>query len=383
MTGTDLDYRPPPLLKGDDLDDAFRLAKALALSGLFPDARKAEQALAKILVGREMGLGAVQSMTGIYIVEGKPMVAAVTLGSFVRGIPDYDYRVLSHSDQECSIQFGRGEAPGRDAEGEWLPWPTALGTSSFSMVDAEKAGLVKDKSGWAKYPRNMLFARAMSNGVKWYCPDATHGIPVYYEGEIEHRSIDGAPPGSGSTETPSISLPDVLAEIDDEALRERTEKAYYEAAAYRPGQLTVAAIQMHTREQPAERIRAFTEEQERLNAEATPAEAEVVADADLGGGSPPTAEGVPPSAGSTTDSTPGGRASTDAGGPSPEESPDVEGLRRELSDLLDQRTHVEENPGDERETEAELARIDGEIDQIESRLRDAGAKVPGQESLGV
>jgi hypothetical protein len=36
----------------------------------------------------------------------------------------------------------------------------------------------------AKFPRNMLFARAMSNGVKWYCPDVTSGVTVYSEGEI-------------------------------------------------------------------------------------------------------------------------------------------------------------------------------------------------------
>ena len=41
------------------------------------------------------------------------------------------------------------------------------------------ANLVKDKSGWVKYPRNMLFARAMSNGVRWFAPEATGGLPVY------------------------------------------------------------------------------------------------------------------------------------------------------------------------------------------------------------
>ena len=35
-----------------------------------------------------------------------------------------------------------------------------------------------------KFPRNMLFARAMSNGQKWYCPDAFNGATVYTPEEL-------------------------------------------------------------------------------------------------------------------------------------------------------------------------------------------------------
>ena len=56
-----------------------------------------------------------------------------------------------------------------------------IGTSAFSIDDAKKAGLAGDN--WRKYPRNMLFARAMSNGVKWYCPNVFGG-PVYSPDEL-------------------------------------------------------------------------------------------------------------------------------------------------------------------------------------------------------
>jgi hypothetical protein len=38
------------------------------------------------------------------------------------------------------------------------------------MKEAQQAGLAA-KDNWKKHPKNMLFARALSNGAKWYCAD--------------------------------------------------------------------------------------------------------------------------------------------------------------------------------------------------------------------
>jgi hypothetical protein len=67
-----------------EIDRLFRVAKALAMSGMFKDARQAEQAFAKILLGRDLGLSPTQAMTGIHIVEGKPEIAATTLAGFIK-----------------------------------------------------------------------------------------------------------------------------------------------------------------------------------------------------------------------------------------------------------------------------------------------------------
>jgi len=154
----------------------WRVAGAFARSGMFKDATQAEQAFAKIMIGRDLGLSPAQSMMGIHIVEGKPEVAAVTLASFVQKHPaGYSYRIIEHTDEACEIEFRKGD--------------DVLGTSRFTALDAARAGLTaqtrngKD-SNHTKFPRNMTFARAMSNGVKWYCPEVMGGVPVYHEGEI-------------------------------------------------------------------------------------------------------------------------------------------------------------------------------------------------------
>jgi hypothetical protein len=40
-----------------------------------------------------------------------------------------------------------------------------------------------------KFPKNMFFARAISNGVKWFCPDVFSG-PVYTLEEMEQTTED-------------------------------------------------------------------------------------------------------------------------------------------------------------------------------------------------
>jgi hypothetical protein len=53
------------------------------------------------------------------------------------------------------------------------------------MEDAKKAGT----KNLDKFPKNMLFARAISNGVKWYTPDVFSG-PVYVPEEMQTVTED-------------------------------------------------------------------------------------------------------------------------------------------------------------------------------------------------
>jgi|GEM_PF-1216018 len=150
------------------LQETMTLGDTLAKSGFFSDAKQAAQAVVKILAGRELGLGPIASMTGISIIKGQVSLGANLMATTVKRDPRYDYRVAKHDAEICSIVFYQN--------GE------IVGTSTFTLDDADKAGLSGDN--WRKYPRNMLFARAMSNGVRWYCPDAFGGSPTYTPEEL-------------------------------------------------------------------------------------------------------------------------------------------------------------------------------------------------------
>jgi len=147
-------------------DEVERAAKAMAASGFFTDTKSISQAIVKIMAGQELGFGPFASMNGVYIIQGRPSFGANMMAAAVKASGRYNYRVIEMSDTKCEIAFfENGQECGR---------------SSFSMEDAKKAGT------WNldKFPRNMLFARAMSNGVRWYCPDVTNGSAVYTPEEL-------------------------------------------------------------------------------------------------------------------------------------------------------------------------------------------------------
>jgi hypothetical protein len=146
--------------------EVMALGKAFAESGMFPDIKSAAQAIVKIQAGAELGIGPFQSMSGIHIISGKPTIGAGVMASMVKASGKYNYKVTEQTEKICSIDFYEGK--------------DMIGTSTFTIDDAKKAGT----KNLDKFPRNMLFARAMSNGVKWYTPDVFAG-PVYVPEEMD------------------------------------------------------------------------------------------------------------------------------------------------------------------------------------------------------
>lgn len=156
------------------MDDVARVAQMMAASGYFSDAREAAQAGVKILAGREMGFGPFAAMAGVHIIKGKPAIGSNLMAAAVKAHPRYDYRA-EMSDHAVMVTFFDG--------GE------EIGQSAFTTADAQAAGLA-DKENWKKYPRNMLFSRAISNGVRWFCPDVFAGAPVYTPDELSADDVE-------------------------------------------------------------------------------------------------------------------------------------------------------------------------------------------------
>ena len=146
--------------------EALSIGKAFAESGMFPDIKSAAQAIVKIQAGQEIGIPPFAAMSGIHIIQGKPTIGAGVMASCVKGSGKYDYRVVESTEQVCSIDF--------------FQCKEKIGNSTFTIADAKKAGT----KNLDKFPKNMLFARAMSNGVKWFTPDVFAG-PVYTPEEFD------------------------------------------------------------------------------------------------------------------------------------------------------------------------------------------------------
>ena len=176
------------------LSEIMSIGKAFHESGMFTDIKSAAQAVVKIQAGAEMGIPPFAAMSGIHIIQGKPTVGAGLMAANVKGSGKYDYRVVESTEKICSIDFFQGKEK--------------IGNSTFTIEDAKKAGT----KNLDKFPKNMLFARAISNGVKWYTPDVFSG-PVYVPEEmpevtedVKHEEITTEPKKSIAEKTFGVAV---------------------------------------------------------------------------------------------------------------------------------------------------------------------------------
>lgn len=241
------------MLDDEEIRLTYRVAEALYLSGAWK-IKNAEAAFAKIVVGRDLGLSPAQAMQGIHIVEGGIQMHYAQLGQFVRAREGYDYRagwlkeaplvdvlsaerppelwtdeekaaVVSGETRLVAVAFEDEEItdlrPIVGAFVEFLVDGERRGVSRFTLDDARSANLIKSKGAWETSPRNMLLARAMSNGAKWFVPEVFAGMPVYTDGEIpERKALDvSAATGDGGDEGRGIELGPKVEEIIARAKR--------------------------------------------------------------------------------------------------------------------------------------------------------------------
>lgn len=119
--------------------------------------------LMSLMAGREMGLAAMASLRAIQIIDGKPTMAADLMRALVlrSGAAAY-FRCVARTDTHSTWETQRGDDP-----------PMSL---TFTMDDARQAGVVRPGSGWARFPADMLVARASSKLARLVYPDILHGV---------------------------------------------------------------------------------------------------------------------------------------------------------------------------------------------------------------
>lgn len=163
------------IMQLESLKEPMAMADIFSQSGMFPDIKSQSQAVVKILAGKELGLTAFESMASIYIVGGKLALTSKAMASLVKRSAKYDYKVDKLDNEECTISFMYKEDK------------SLIGVSTFTFKDAAAANLA-NKDVWKNYRKNMLFARALSNGARFFCPDAISGY--YATEELEDVIID-------------------------------------------------------------------------------------------------------------------------------------------------------------------------------------------------
>lgn len=157
-----------------DANYAATLAALLYESAVFEGVSTAAQAFVKILAGMEVGVGPIRAMSSLDVINEKVVMDAPLMASLILRSDRHTYHVEQHDEKRCKIDFFR--------DGK------LIGTSEFTIEDAREAGLTKSLQ-WPTLARDMLFARAIGNGARWFCPEVFGGS-VYTPEELDAVADD-------------------------------------------------------------------------------------------------------------------------------------------------------------------------------------------------
>ena len=154
-----------------DVDQALRISEMFAKSDLVPDNYKNKPAniFLAVSAGASLGLAPFQAMQNIAVINGKPSIWGDALLAMVRN----DKRCLSVKE---TIE-GEGNARTATCSVSRLApnGETEVISSSFSMGNAQKAGLL-NKKPWQSYPDRMLQMRARGFALRDAFADVIGGL---------------------------------------------------------------------------------------------------------------------------------------------------------------------------------------------------------------
>ena len=166
-------------------------ANMLVKTGFLPASIKTpEQALAIILLGKELGIGTMQSFQGINVIQGKPTIAPQLMLALIHQSGNLDGLEMG-DDPVNKVYTVTMKRKGLKPH-----------TETFSMEDAKKLNLM-NKPNWINQPATMRKWRCVAACARVVFPDVTLGF--YTPDEIDPETAAApeeqqliAPKGGGT-----------------------------------------------------------------------------------------------------------------------------------------------------------------------------------------
>lgn len=191
-----------------DYEMMWKLSQRVSNTPFVPSALrgKNEAVLACILYGSELGLGPMQSLNSIHVIEGRTAMSPELMRAMVAR-HGHRIDVIENSATACEVKGTRADT-GSTATVRW------------TMEDAKLAGLA-GKNNWKTYPRAMLLARATSELCRIVFPDVIAGLSYTPEevasiAGVDYTPEDATPELPPVVETEIIEPEIVEAEIIEE-----------------------------------------------------------------------------------------------------------------------------------------------------------------------
>jgi hypothetical protein len=127
-----------------------------------------EAAAAIMLKGYELGLGITASFEFINVIQGKPSLSPRGALALLHSHPDIDGVEIKRLTDALGGYIGHSCTIKRKNGFTY--------TAQFTLDDAKRAGLIKQDSGWTRYPEQMCMWRAVGFAADVAAPDITAGM---------------------------------------------------------------------------------------------------------------------------------------------------------------------------------------------------------------
>lgn len=187
-----------------DIEQVFRLATAIAKSGLAPNGMKTAEALTvAIMHGLELGLPPMQAVQRIAVINGRPTVWGDAIPALLLS------RGFKIKESIC------GGAETRCAQCEITRPDGQVFTGVFSISDARTAGLWGKAGPWKQFPDRMLQMRARGFAARDGAADVLGGLYLREEVE-EDKPMRDVTPTAKETVTPGAkALPPTIGDAPE------------------------------------------------------------------------------------------------------------------------------------------------------------------------
>jgi hypothetical protein len=202
------------MLEPTTFEEAMRFAGMLAKSTMVPRdfQNKPENVLVAVQWGREIGLGPLQALQNIAVINGRPSVWGDAMLALVRGsgmCASFAETIEGDGDHRAATCRARR----KDGPDETV--------STFSVADAKRAGLWGKSGPWQQYPDRMLKLRARGFALRDAFPDVLRGVI-----SVEEAQDMPEEPFTGPTIVGVAEPPRAVAEPAPEAPRKMTTGAW-------------------------------------------------------------------------------------------------------------------------------------------------------------
>lgn len=184
---------PPPRYSLAELE---QIASYVVQSRMFSGIKTPQQAMTLMLLCEADRLHPMQAVRRYHVVDNRPpqMKADVMLAEFqsAGGRVEWEERTATRVVASFSHPI-------------YHPKPVRI---AWSIEDAERAGIFASNPNYRKYPRQMLTARVIGEGVRLTCPGVTNGIYTPEEmDDVPTVTVVDAAPVSAPTPAPAIAPP--------------------------------------------------------------------------------------------------------------------------------------------------------------------------------